>query len=134
MLAHGSKLSADDFPDAPDNFTLASHVPQLQVLERSRVFITHGGMNSTQEAIANGVPMVVVPQMMEQEMTARRVAELGLGVHVPPEEATAERLAEAVSIVDTPAYRDRVAAMRAASLAAGGAARAADLLLQAATS
>jgi MGT family glycosyltransferase len=132
VLAYGNKLSADDFPDAPDTFTLAPHVPQLKVLERSRVFITHGGMNSTQEAIANGVPMVVVPQMMEQEMTAHRVAELGLGVHVPPEEATADRLAEAVATVDTPAYRDRVAAMREASGTSGGAPRAADLLIQAA--
>jgi MGT family glycosyltransferase len=131
VLAHGNKLSAEDFPDAPANFILAPHVPQLQVLRHSRVFVTHGGMNSTQEAIVNGVPLVVVPQMMEQEMTAKRVAELGLGVHVPPTEVTAEALAEAVATVDTPAYRERVAAIREASLASGGASRAADLLLDA---
>jgi MGT family glycosyltransferase len=132
VLATGKRLGTDDFPDAPPNFLLAPYVPQLRVLERSRVFITHGGMNSTMEGLANGVPLVAVPQMIEQEMTARRIAELGLGVHVPPAEATADRLAEAVATVDTQAYRERVAKMRHAALAAGGATRAADLLVTAA--
>jgi MGT family glycosyltransferase len=128
VLAYGSRLSDSDFPDVPPNFTIAGHVPQLRVLEHSRVFLTHGGMNSTMEAIANGVPLVVVPQMIEQEMTAKRVAELGLGVHVPPAEATADRLADAVATVDTPQFRERVTAMRKAALGAGGAARAAAIL------
>lgn len=132
VLAYGSRLGDADFPDVPPNFTIAAHVPQLRVLEHSRVFVTHGGMNSTMEAIANGVPLVVVPQMIEQEMTAKRVAELGLGVHVPPAEATADRLAEAVATVDTPQFRERIAAMRQAALTAGGADRAAGVLANAA--
>ncbi|WP_163508823.1 macrolide family glycosyltransferase [Fodinicola acaciae] len=128
VLSYGSRLSDADFPDVPANFTIASHVPQLRVLEHSRVFVTHGGMNSTMEGIANGVPLVVVPQMVEQEMTAKRVAELGLGIHLPPEEATADRLADAVATVDTPEYRERVAKMREAALGSGGADKAAAIL------
>jgi MGT family glycosyltransferase len=127
VVSHGG--SAADLPDVPATVTLAAHVPQLAVLDRCAAFVTHGGMNSTMEAIAAGVPMVVVPQMFEQELTAQRVAELGLGVHLPPADVTPDALAAAVAaVLDDPGYRERVAALGAAARAAGGAARAADLL------
>jgi MGT family glycosyltransferase len=64
-------------------------VPQLEMLQRASMFVTHGGMNSTMEALYYGVPMVVLSQMMEQEMTARRIEELGLGVALDQENLTA---------------------------------------------
>jgi MGT family glycosyltransferase len=127
VVSHGG--SAVDLPDVPETVTLAAHVPQLAVLDRCAAFVTHGGMNSTMEAIAAGVPMVVVPQMFEQEVTARRVAELGLGVHLAPADVTPEALAAAVAtVLDEPRYRERVAAMGDAARAAGGATAAADML------
>ncbi|MFC4949778.1 macrolide family glycosyltransferase [Pseudonocardia sp. GCM10023141] len=133
VINHGARLSAADFPQAPPNITLAPHVPQLAVLARSAAFITHGGMGSTMEAIASGVPLVVVPQMIEQEITASRAAELGLGVRLDPADVTPERLAEAVRTVTTdPSYRTAVEQLGKAARAAGGAAAAADLLVAAA--
>lgn len=55
-------------------------MPQLDILQRATAFVSHGGMNSTMESLYYGVPMVVIPQMPEQAMTARRVDELGLGL------------------------------------------------------
>jgi MGT family glycosyltransferase len=129
VINHGSRLSTADFPGTPANVTLAPHVPQLQVLERASVFITHGGMGSTQEGIAAGVPLVVVPQMIEQEMTADRVAELGIGVRLNPADVTPARLAEAVEKVTTdPSFRVAAEKMGAAARAAGGAPAAADVI------
>lgn len=127
VVSHGG--SAPALPAVPDTVTLAAHVPQLALLDRCAAFVTHGGMNSTMEAVAAGVPMVVVPQMYEQELTAQRVAELGLGVHLPPAEVTPDALAAAVAtVLDDPRYRERVAALGAEARAAGGATAAADLL------
>jgi len=127
VVSHGG--SAADLPDVPATVTLAAHVPQLAVLDRCAAFVTHGGMNSTMEAIAAGVPMVVVPQMFEQEVTAERVAELGLGVHLSPADVTPDALAAAVAtVLDDPRYRERVAVLGADARAAGGAVAAADLL------
>lgn len=129
VINHGSRLSAADFPDAPANVTLAPHVPQLQVLDRAAVFVTHGGMGSTQEGIAAGVPLVVVPQMIEQELTAERVAELGIGVRLNPDDVTPATLAAAVEeVTGDPSYRAAAEKMGAASRAAGGAPAAADLI------
>lgn len=133
VLNHGVRLSATDFPDAPDDVVLASHVPQLRVLEHSAVFVTHGGMGSTMEALAHGVPMVVVPQMIEQRVTAERVAELGLGVWLDPADVTPRALADAVStVLSDPSYRAACARMREVVRGAGGARAAADVLVAAA--
>ena len=47
-------------------------VPQLDILSQASVFITHAGMGGTGEAIYYGVPMIAIPQMDEQAITARR--------------------------------------------------------------
>ncbi|MDQ1624321.1 MAG: hypothetical protein QOH19_2739 [Actinomycetota bacterium] len=49
------------------------------VLRHADVFLSHAGMNSTMEALCFGVPLVTFPLRPEQEATARRVEELGLG-------------------------------------------------------
>ncbi|MGW4528062.1 nucleotide disphospho-sugar-binding domain-containing protein [Amycolatopsis sp. NPDC004378] len=133
VLNHGDGVDPVELPAAPANFVLAPHVPQLAVLRRSRVFVTHGGMNSTMEAIAAGVPMVVVPQMAEQAMTAERVARLGLGVRLDPVDVTPARLASAVRFVaDDPGIRSNLRKARELAYQAGGGVRAADLLEEAA--
>ena len=112
----------------------APRVPQLRVLRHSRVFVTHGGMNSTMEAAAAGVPMVVVPQTIEQEVTADRVGQLGLGVRLDPADVTADTLADVVrAVAEDPAYRGAAEAMAQECRAAGGVAVAADVMELAAT-
>ena len=86
-------------------------------------------MNSVMEAIYYGVPMVVVPQQPEQAMTAARVAELGLGVALEPEQTTAGALREAVTTIsDDAGYRNRLAHAQQAARDAGGYLRAADAI------
>src|SRR5690606_4443087 len=84
VLACGKRISDDALKSAPSSFVVARSVPQLDVLERASVFVTHGGMGSVMEALYFGVPMVVVPHNFEQGVTAKRVAELGLGVALDP--------------------------------------------------
>lgn len=51
----------DQFQNIPDNVYFLKAVPQLEILKRADVFITHGGLNSIKESIAAGVPMLVYP-------------------------------------------------------------------------
>ena len=131
VLSVGTRTDLSTFVRIPDNFLARSHVPQLEVLEHTGVFVTHGGMNSVMEAIYYGVPMVVVPQQPEQAMTAARVAELGLGVALEPRRVTAGALREAVTAISGDAdYRSRLAHMQQAARDAGGYLRAADAIQQ----
>jgi MGT family glycosyltransferase len=122
--------AALDLPEPPANFLVSRFVPQLRLLARSAAFITHGGMNSANESLALGVPMIVVPQRGDQHLVAARVTELGAGLSVPPREINATRLRDAVSRVLTePTFTDHARALAASLKAAGGAIRAADVIL-----
>jgi UDP:flavonoid glycosyltransferase YjiC (YdhE family) len=69
------------------------------VLRRAKLFITHGGMNSTSEALALGVPLLLYPQQVEQAIIARRVVELGAGRMIRDRDATPEGIRDAIGAV-----------------------------------
>lgn len=63
-----------------DNISIYPSVDQIAVLEKADLFITHCGMNSVNEALYFGVPLLMLPQTAEQKGVARRVEQLGAGV------------------------------------------------------
>ncbi|MFG3660888.1 macrolide family glycosyltransferase [Streptomyces sp. NPDC047706] len=104
-------------------------VPQLQVLERAALFVTHGGMNSVNEALYTGVPMLVIPQGADQPLVARRVVELGAGLSIRNHDVTESSVrALARRLLDEPRFRAAAGTLRAAQHEAGGYERAADEL------
>ncbi|GGT00357.1 macrolide family glycosyltransferase [Streptomyces chromofuscus] len=109
---------------------IARHsVPQLQVLGRAALFITHGGMNSVNEALYAGVPMLVVPQGADQPLVARRVTELGAGLSLRNRDVTEDAVrALARSLLEVPRFRSAANTLAAAQRGAGGFRRAADEL------
>merc|ERR1712217_504628 len=53
--------------------------PQLQILDHTSVFVTHGGANSIHEALKLRVPLIVVPMFGDQPSNADAVARCGAG-------------------------------------------------------
>jgi MGT family glycosyltransferase len=128
VLAAGS--AADTLPPAPANFIVRPFVPQLRLLESARAFVTHGGMNGANEGLAEGVPLIVVPQRGDQHLVAAQVVEHGAGVRIGPGEITPARLREAVrTVLERPSYRQAAQAIGRTLIEAGGATRAADEIL-----
>jgi MGT family glycosyltransferase len=80
ILSVGRRTAIESLGKAPSNFMVRNSAPQLKILQQCDVFITHGGMNSFQEALYYGVPMVLVPYQFEQLVNARVVAAIGAGV------------------------------------------------------
>jgi MGT family glycosyltransferase len=131
VVATGKWLDTGDLGPVPDNVILRPWLPQLEMLAKTDVFVGHGGMNSTMEALAHAVPLVVVPQQSEQRVTADRVAELGLGRRLDPGDVTPESLLEAAgALASEPGVAERLAAMQKAALDGGGHERAAAEILQ----
>jgi len=79
----GRKIQPEELGTIPANVSVGPFQPQLDILEQASLFITHAGTGSVMEAIWFGVPMLCVPQMDEQAMTASRVQELKLGKSIP---------------------------------------------------
>ena len=89
----------------PDNFIVQKFVPQLEVLKHAGVFITHGGMNSIQEGLYNNVPLIVVPQAVDQFFNGIRAKELGTAIYMP--KPNTRKLKKAVEkVFSDPKYRE----------------------------
>lgn len=130
IMSIGENVPVASLGQAPSNFVVQTHVAQLEVLRRASVFVTHGGMNSVSESLYNGVPVVVVPQMSEQHIVGRRVAELGAGLCLGKEAATADTLRQSVArLLADERFRRQAATVRGSFQDAGGVARAADVIL-----
>jgi MGT family glycosyltransferase len=82
VLSTGEHFPFERLGAVPDNLIVRSFVPQTEILQRSAAFLTHGGMNSVQEALYFGVPLVMAPQGADQFWISSRVAELGAGLVV----------------------------------------------------
>ena len=82
--------------------------PQLKLLERSAVCITHAGLNTALEALARGVPMVAIPITNDQPGVAARIQWTGTGRLLSLKKLTSQTLRKAVAdVLNTPSYRDR---------------------------
>jgi MGT family glycosyltransferase len=125
VMAIGEDVDPASLGHVPDHFEVMPFVPQLDVLAHAKVFLCHGGMGSTMEALHFGVPLVQVPLTPEQEANAARVTELGLGERVDP-------LADVAEAVERVACDERIraslAVMREQTRSAGGAKLAADII------
>jgi MGT family glycosyltransferase len=130
VASTGASISRESLGPTPENFIVQAHVPQLDLLRRAAAFISHGGMNSVSESLYHGVPVVVIPQMGEQEIVGRRVEELGAGLYLAKEEATAANLRASVQrLLSEPRFRQQAAVVRESFETAGGVTRAADTIL-----
>ncbi len=113
----------------PDNVHVQAFVPQLALLSRMDAVVGHGGHNTTCEALAEGLPLVLAPIRDDQPIVAQQVVEAGAGLRVKFGRVRAEGLREALlTVLDDPTYRAAAERIAASFAAAGGAPRAADLL------
>jgi MGT family glycosyltransferase len=131
LLSVGRSFPLESLSNAPANFILRPSVPQIKVLERASLFITHGGMNSIHEALYYGVPLVVIPQQFEQLLNGRVVAAQGAGYLIRPDKAgqevTSAELRQAFDeIYSDPSYRLSAERLKDVLKASGGFRMAAD--------
>ena len=97
VVSTGTKYFTNQlFANTPDNVLIMKSVPQLWMLRRSAVFVTHGGLGSTREAMALGVPMIVVPQQYDQLGNAARVVHHGIGLKISARYVTGRALTSAI--------------------------------------
>lgn len=114
----------------PENFVVQSQVPQLELLPHLDAVVCHGGHNTVCETLTNGLPMVVIPIAYDQSNVAARVASLGAGIRLNFNRFKAKHLKDAVTeILSNHSYKQAAKTIRNSFYAAGGTARAADLLV-----
>src|SRR5687768_14625373 len=112
VMGTGVSLRAEDFHSVPANAVLVNETPQMAVLKKAYLAITHGGLNSVKECIFFGVPMIVFPVTQEQSANAARVAFHRIGVAANIKTVSAESIRSLlVKMESDPGLKDRAAAM-----------------------
>lgn len=79
VLNLGVSLSADDFQDVPADAILVNGAPQLALLSKAAVMLTHGGIGTVKECVYFAVPQIVFPIYFDQFGSAARVKYHGVG-------------------------------------------------------
>lgn len=95
IMSIGKKNDISELGDIPKNFLVYNYVPQLELLKKVDLFITHGGMNSTSEGLYNNIPLIVVPQFGDQFIVGKRVQELNAGINLSNRNITADDILKA---------------------------------------
>jgi len=110
IVATGREVGHDDLQGIPPNVHLFSYVRQTEVLEKTSLLITHGGLLTIKDAIFFGVPMIVFPCHYDQPQNSGRVVYHGLGVKGEMRSTVAEVRALIERVDHTDSYRERVRA------------------------
>jgi UDP:flavonoid glycosyltransferase YjiC (YdhE family) len=136
VVTLGDELGSRPRPALAGNPIVVANAPQLDLLARAALCITHCGMNTTMEAAAAGVPLVGIPIIYDQPAVAARIRHAGLGRTIAYRHLDVAGLRAAVrAVLADPGYEERAEAVAASCRRHGGPAAAADAVeLTAATS
>jgi zeaxanthin glucosyltransferase len=132
VLSVGDQLDPEQIGSLPSNTILVKRAPQLELLKRASVCITHAGLNTVLESLAQGVPQVAIPVTVDQPGVAARIAAHQTGVVASLEKLTVSHLSTLLDeVLNNPIYRDNSRSIQKAIAKKNGLSVAADLLEQA---
>jgi MGT family glycosyltransferase len=108
VLAKGNNIELADIGPIPSNVIVVNKAPQLELLKRSVLCITHAGLNTTLESLAQGVPMVAIPIGYDQFGVAIRIAYHGVGESLDVDTLSVDDLHALIQrILNTHSYREK---------------------------
>lgn len=114
VISTGSHLTEKDFSALPPNVIMVGTAPQLNLLKKVSIMITHGGFNTVKECIFFGVPMIVFPLIRDHPTVAARLMYHGLGIRAKINDISAEQIAALVKRMEsTPSFKTKMELMAA---------------------
>jgi zeaxanthin glucosyltransferase len=130
VLSTGGGLAAEKLAGLKGSTAIVvDFAPQLELIERSVLVVSHGGINSCLEAVMKGKPSIIIPVSMDQPGNARRMERVGVAEVVLLEELSAERLrAAAEKVLADPSYTERAALLGKTIQASQGMQKAVELV------
>ncbi|XP_015599278.1 UDP-glucuronosyltransferase 2C1 [Cephus cinctus] len=102
------KANKTELPSGlPDNVRTMDWIPQADVLRHKnvKVFISHGGLMGTQEAVYAGVPIVGIPLFADQALNINNYVTKKIAVRVDFNDISVKTLSEALNtVINDPTY------------------------------
>ena len=129
VLSIGDQLDPKQIGPVPSNAIIVNQTPQLEVLKRTSVCVTHAGLNTVLESLAQGVPQVAIPITFDQPGVATRIVAKKTGVTVPFEQLTPDHLSTLLGeVLNNPVYRENARKLQKTIAEVNGLSVAADLV------
>jgi UDP:flavonoid glycosyltransferase YjiC (YdhE family) len=101
----------------------------LELLKQTSVCITHAGLNTVLESLAQGVPQVAIPVSFDQPGVAARIVDKKAGVVTSLDKLTTDHLSTLLNeVLNDSTYRDNARKLQKAIAEAKGLSVAADLV------
>jgi MGT family glycosyltransferase len=130
VMSVGRKCDITSLGEIPDNYMVFNFVPQLEVLKRTSVFISHGGFNSVSEALYHGVPVIAIPMVNDQHMVAKHLTRVGAGLALKMADIAKPVLKDAVErVLSDSSFKEAADRISWTFRSAGGYERAADYIM-----
>jgi MGT family glycosyltransferase len=117
------------FVDLPGQPIVVGYAPQLELLKRADLVITHGGLNTALETLMEGKPMLVIPKSFDQPAVAARLKRLKVAEALSVDGLSAKRIRVALAkLLTDPSYRQVAERVQVEIRSARGLERAADVI------
>jgi len=108
VFSIGTNIDPNDLGPIPSNAIIVRTAPQIELLKRATLCVTHAGLNTALESLSQGVPMVAIPIGYDQPGVAARIAHHGVGEFVELQDLTIEHLGGVIQkVMENPVYRDK---------------------------
>jgi len=131
VISLGGGISQESVPKLPGSPLVVGNAPQLELLQKASLTITHAGLNTALESISHGVPMVAIPITNDQPGVAARIVWTGCGEMIKLSKLNVPQLRTAIERVLTQeSYRNNATRLQTANQQAGGVSKAADIIEQ----
>jgi len=130
VMTTSAQLGVEDFHSVPANALLVDNAPQIEILKKASLAITHGGTNTVKECILLAVPMLMFPLRGDGIGNGERVVFHGLGLNGRSiQAASTESISSMIDQLERdPGLKSRLEAMREVFLRAEREQRAAAII------
>jgi MGT family glycosyltransferase len=132
VITLGGRRNLESFANLPGNPLVVENAPQLDLIQRADLVITHAGPNTVLETLLSGKPMLALPVALDQPAVATHLERLGVAQVISPQRTSAHEIREALlKLMSQNRYREAAKAIQAEVQSLHGAAQAASIMEEA---
>ena len=88
-----------ELSNIPENFFVVNYAPGSKIMEKCDMVICQGGNGTIYQALQNGVPIIGIPTMHDQEFNLDQVEKLGVGIKLSELKFKPKNLTTAVKLI-----------------------------------
>lgn len=132
VISLGGRRDLKMFDDLPGHPLVVRYAPQLELIKRAEIVITHGGLNTVLETLLEGKPMLAIPMAYDQPAVAARLAWSRVAEVLPVKRISEKQIRLALSkLLNNVSYRDAATELQTWIQSARGLERAVEVIEEA---